>query len=104
MIKIIKYFFYSIFLSIFVAITLALIFIPEDQAWIDCSDEKDLYRYVYDGWKVDKVIKDYKGEYPRIWLSKNDRIKALNFGWRCYYLEGAELNFKKSQDTQLKYN
>ena len=43
--------------------SLALIFAPEDQAWIDCSDERDLYRYVYDGWKVDKVIKDYKGEY-----------------------------------------
>ena len=100
MIKILKYFFYSIFLSIFIAITLALIFIQEDQVWIDCSDEKDLYRYVYDGWKVDKVIKDYKGEYPRIWLSKNDRIKALNFGWRCYYLEGAELNFKESKDVQ----
>ena len=22
-------------------------------------------------------------------------IKALNFGWRCYYLEGAELNYKR---------
>ena len=108
MIKIFKYFFYSIFLSIFIAISLALIFAPEDQAWIDCSDEKDLYRYVYDGWKVDKVLKNrditytdtgqkmyYKGEYPQIFLSKADRIKALNFGWRCYYLEGAELNFKK---------
>ena len=91
MIKIFKYFFYSIFLSI----TLALIFVPEDREWIKCSDEKDLYRYVYNGWKVDKVIKDYKGEYPQIFLSKNDRIKALNFGWRCYYLEGAELNYKK---------
>ena len=101
MIKIFKYFFYSIFLSIFIAITLALIFIPEDQAWIDCSDEKDLYRYVYDGWKVDKVIKDYKGKYPRIWLSKNDNLKALNFGWRCYYLEGAELNFKKNKFSFL---
>ena len=112
MIKIFKYFFYSIFLSIFIAISLALIFAPEDQAWIDCSDEKDLYRYVYDGWKVDKVLKNgditytdtgqklyYKGEYPQIFLSKNDRIKALNFGWRCYYLEGAELNYKKNEKT-----
>ena len=96
MIKIIKYFFYSFFISII----LALIFVPEDREWIDCSDEKDLYRYVYNGWKVDKVIKDYKGEYPQIYLSKNDRIKALNFGWRCYYLEGAELNFKESKDVQ----
>ena len=95
MIKILKYFFFSIFLSFFIAIVLALIFVPEDREWIDCSDEKDLYRYVYNGWKVDKVIKDYKGEYPQIYLSKNDRIKALNFGWRCYYLEGAELNYKK---------
>ena len=57
--------------------------------------------------KVDKVLKNgditytenkifYKGEYPQIYLSKNDRIKTLNFGWRCYYLEGAELKkFKK---------
>ena len=88
--KIFKYFF------LFLISLLGLILIaPEDREWVKCSDEKDLYRYVYYGWKVDKVIKDYKGEYPRIWLSKNDRIKALNFGWRCYYLEGAELNFKK---------
>ena len=85
--KIFKYFF------LFLISLLGLILIaPEDREWVKCSDEKDLYRYVYNGWKVDKVIKDYKGEYPQIYLSKNDRIKALNFGWRCYYLEGAELN------------
>ena len=108
MINIFKSFLYSIFLSISIAITLALIFVPEDLDWVKCSDKKDLYRYVYDGWKVDKVLKNgditytdtgqklfYKGEYPQIFLSKDDRIKALNFGWRCYYLEGAELNFKK---------
>ena len=50
---------------------------------------------MYDGWKVEKVIKDYKNEYPRIWMSKKGEIKALNFGNRCYHLEGAELNFKK---------
>ncbi len=88
--KIFKYFF------LFLISLLGLILIaPEDREWVKCSDEKDLYRYVYNGWKVDKVIKDYKGEYPQIYLSKNDRIKALNFGWRCYYLEGAELNFRK---------
>ena len=88
--KIFKYFF------LFLISLLGLILIaPEDREWVKCSDEKDLYRYVYNGWKVDKVIKDYKGEYPQIFLSKNDRIKALNFGWRCYYLEGAELNFRK---------
>ena len=88
--KIFKYFF------VFLISLLGLILIaPEDREWVKCSDEKDLYRYVYNGWKVDKVIKDYKGEYPQIFLSKNDRIKALNFGWRCYYLEGAELNYKR---------
>ena len=110
MIKILKCFFFSIFLSFFIAIVLALIFAPEDREWVKCSDEEDLYRYVYDGWKIDKVLKNgditytdsgqklfYKGEYPQIYLSKNDRIKALNFGWRCYYLEGAELNFKKNE-------
>ena len=90
--KIFKYFF------LFLVSLLGLILIaPEDREWVKCSDEKDLYRYVYNGWKVDKVIKDYKGEYPQIFLSKNDRIKALNFGWRCYYLEGAELNYKKNE-------
>ena len=88
--KIFKYFF------LFLISLLGLILIaPEDREWVKCSDEKDLYRYVYNGWKVDKVIKDYKCEYPQIFLSKNDRIKALNFGWRCYYLEGAELNYKR---------
>tara|TARA_B100000989_G_C19381134_1_gene401676 strand:+ start:81 stop:365 length:285 start_codon:yes stop_codon:yes gene_type:complete len=90
--KIFKYFF------LFLISLLGLILIaPEDREWVKCSDEKDLYRYVYNGWKVDKVIKDYKGEYPQIFLSKNDRIKALNFGWRCYYLEGAELNYSKTR-------
>ena len=88
--KIFKYFFLFV-ISLFSLILIA----PEDREWVKCSDEKDLYRYVYNGWKVDKVIKDYKGEYPQIFLSKNDRIKALNFGWRCYYLEGAELNYKR---------
>ena len=88
--KIFKYFFLFL-ISLFGLILIA----PEDREWVKCSDEKDLYRYVYNGWKVDKVIKDYKGEYPQIFLSKNDRIKALNFGWRCYYLEGAELNYKR---------
>ena len=89
--KIFKYFF------LFLISLLGLILIaPEDREWVKCSDEKDLYRYVYNGWKVDKVIKDYKGEYPQIFLSKNDRIKALNFGWRCYYLEGAELNYNRN--------
>ena len=85
-----------IFFSFLSFLLLLIIISGEDPAWVECSDEKDLYRYVYDGWKVDEVMKNYKGEYPRIYLSKNDRIKALNFGWRCYYLEGAELNYRKS--------
>ena len=110
MIKIFKQFFCSIFLSIFIAITLALIFIPEDQAWIDCSNEKDLYRYVYDGWKVEKVLKKgditytdtgqklyYGEESPQIYLYKNERIKVLNFGWRCWFEMGAELNYSKTR-------
>ena len=86
-------------LSFFSLIIMVAIFFPEDSAWIKCSDEKDLYRYVYDGWKVEKIVKDYKKEYPRIWISKKGAIKALNFGNRCYYLEGAELNFKKGNIT-----
>ena len=63
--KIFKYFF------LFLIFLFGLILIaPEDREWVKCSDEKDLYRYVYNGWKVDKVIKDYKGEYPQIFLSK----------------------------------
>ena len=101
--RFLKYF----FLSIISLITLIGVFAPEDPAWVECSDKNDLYRYVYNGWKVDKVLKNgditytnvgqklfYKGEYPQIYLSKNDRIKVLNFGWRCYYLEGAEFNYK----------
>ena len=104
--RVLKYF----FLSIMSLITLIGVFGPADPAWVECSDKNDLYRYVYNGWKVDKVLKNgditytdtgqklyFKGEYPQIFLSKDDRIKALNFGWRCYYLEGAELNYKKNE-------
>tara|TARA_Y100001935_G_scaffold174572_1_gene144313 strand:+ start:79 stop:396 length:318 start_codon:yes stop_codon:yes gene_type:complete len=103
--KFIKY----LFLFLASLIILITIFIPDDPAWVDCSDENDLYKYVYDGWKIDKVVKSgdvvlnengvkyfHKNEYPQIWLSKGNRIKALNFGWRCYFLEGPELNFSKS--------
>ena len=55
--KIIKFFFFS-FLSVIILITFL---VGEDPAWVNCSDENDLYRYVYNGWKVEKVIKDYKG-------------------------------------------
>ena len=95
--KIIKFFFFS-FLSVIILITFL---VGEDPAWVNCSDENDLYRYVYNGWKVEKVIKDYKGKYPRIYLSKNDKLKALNFGSRCYYLEGAELNFSRNKNIEM---
>ena len=94
-----------LFFSLIILIT---VFGPEDKAWVDCSDEKDLYRYVSNGWKVDKVLKKgeitysdtgsklyYMGEKPQIFLSKKNKIKILNFGWRCYYLEGKELNLTK---------
>ena len=93
---------------VFIFIFSIIIFVPEDKAWVDCSDEKDLYRYIYDGWKVDKILKNgdisytdtsqisyYGGEEPQIYLSKQDRIKVLNFGWRCWFEMGPELNYKK---------
>ena len=98
----------NLFMFIFFLIILIIIFVPEDKEWVDCSDEKDLYRYVSNGWKVDKVLKKgdmtysrnglelyYMGEEPQIFLSKKNKIKILNFGWRCYYLEGSELSLTK---------
>ena len=98
----------NLFMFIFFLIILIITFVPEDNEWVDCSDEKDLYRYVSNGWKVDKVLKKgdmtysrnglelyYMGEEPQIFLSKKNKIKILNFGWRCYYLEGKELNLTK---------
>ena len=98
--KIFKYFF------LFLIFLFGLILIaPEDREWVKCSDEKDLYRYVYNGWKVDKVLKYgdithsdtgqklyYKGIDPQIYLSKDNKIKILNFGWRCWFEQGAENN------------
>ena len=98
----------DLLMFIFFLIILIIIFVPEDKEWVDCSDEKDLYRYVSNGWKVDKVLKKgdmtysrnglelyYMGEEPQIFLSKKNKIKILNFGWRCYYLEGRELSLTK---------
>ena len=47
-----------IFSSLFIFIITISLLIGEDKAWVDCSNEKDLYRYVNEGWKVDKVLKD----------------------------------------------
>ena len=98
----------DLLMFIFFLIILIITFVPEDNEWVDCSDEKDLYRYVSHGWKVDKVLKKgdmtysrnglelyYMGEEPQIFLSKKNKIKILNFGWRCYYLEGSELSLTK---------
>ena len=98
-----------IFSSLFIFIITISLLVGEDKAWVDCSNEEDLYRYVNEGWKVNKVVKNgdivlnkngikyfHKNEYPRIWLSKGNKVKALNFGWRCYFLEGPELNFTKT--------
>ena len=101
--KILKY---SILFT-FALTILLMTFGPEDPAWVDCSDEKDLYRYIKDGWKVDKILKNgditytdsgqkmfYISEDPQIYLIKNNKIKVLNFGWRCWFEQGAELNYK----------
>jgi hypothetical protein len=101
--KVFKYLIVFI-LSLF---TLIIIVSPNDPAWVDCSNEKDLYRYVNDGWKVDKVLKNgditytdagqklfYVSEDPQIYLIKNNKIKVLNFGWRCWFEMGPELNYK----------
>ena len=105
-----------IFSSLFIFIITISLLVGEDKAWVDCSNEEDLYRYVNKGWKVDKVVKNgdavlnkngikyfHKNEYPRIWLSKGNKVKALNFGWRCYFLEGPELNFTKKVDFEELY-
>ena len=72
-----------IFSSLFIFIITISLLIGEDKAGGDCSNEEDLYRYVNEGWKVNKVVKNgdivlnkdgikyfHKNEYPRIWLSK----------------------------------
>ena len=100
---------YRIFFILILGFVFLVDFLPEDKAWVACSNEKDLYRYVHQGWKVDKVVKKgdltlsdkgeklyYKAEGPQIYLSKDERIKVLNFGWRCWFEMGSELNYKKS--------
>ncbi len=44
------------FSVLFVFIITISILIGEDKAWVDCSNEDDLYRYINEDWKVDKVI------------------------------------------------
>ena len=45
------------FLIIFLGFAILAIFLPEDKAWVDCSNENDLYRYVYQGWEVVRFLK-----------------------------------------------
>jgi len=100
-----------IFFIVFFFITFSFFAIDfRDPAYVDCSNEEDLYRYVTGGWKVEKVlhkgdfVKEYKGfkyyygkDEPQIILFKEDKIKALNFGYSCSVLEGAELNYSRKK-------
>ena len=37
----------------------------------------------------------YAADDPQIFLSKGNKVKVLNFGWRCWYEMGSELNYEK---------
>ena len=89
-------------------------FFHEDPFWVDCSNEKDLYEYISDGWKVEKIHKKgdivqivgkvkhyYNSNDPQIILFKDNKIKGLNFGWRCSYLEGPEFNISRERFEKL---
>ena len=78
---------------------------------LQCSDEKDLYRYVSKGWNVDKILRNgdisysdtghklyYLSDEPQIHLSKGNSIKVLNFGWRCWFEQGPENNLTKKDE------
>ena len=103
-------------ISLYLIISICILFIlvakifPEDPFWVDCSNEKDLYKYVSEGWKVEKIHKKgdivrivgdvkyyYHNKDPQIILFKDNRIKGLNFGWRCSYLEGSEFNISRER-------
>ena len=108
-----KLFFYFIIFSFLIIASISKIF-PEDPFWVDCSDEKDLYKYVAKGWKVERVHRKgdiiriigdtkyhYIGEEPQIILFKDKKIKGLNFGWRCSHLEGPEFNISRERFEKL---
>ena len=107
---------FFLYLIVFISFFLIIIFkiFPEDPFWVDCSNEKDLYKYISDGWKIEKVhkkgdiirivgnIKYYYNSYdPQIILFKDNKIKGLNFGWRCSYLEGSEFNISRQKFEKL---
>ena len=108
-----KFFLYLIVSISFFLIIIFKIF-PEDPFWVDCSNEKDLYKYISDGWKIEKVHKKgdivrivgnikyyYNSNDPQIILFKDNKIKGLNFGWRCSYLEGSEFNISRQKFEKL---
>ena len=80
----------------------------EDKAWVDCSIVKKIYIGMFIKDEVDKVLKKgditltdagktlyYAADDPQIFLSKGNKIKVLNFGWRCWYEMGPELNYER---------
>ena len=106
----------SLYLIISFVVFLNLIdkFFHEDPFWVDCSNEKDLYEYVSDGWRIKKIYKKgdivqivgevkyyYNSNNPQIILFKDNKIKGLNFGWRCSYLEGSEFNISRERFEKL---
>ena len=52
-----RWFLYPISILFIFIITISLL-IGEDKAWVDCSNKDDLYRYINEDWKVDKVVKN----------------------------------------------
>ena len=101
---------------VFISFFLVIIFkiFPEDPFWVNCSNEKDLYKYISDGWKIEKVHKKgdivgivgdikyyYNSNDPQIILFKDNKIKGLNFGWRCSYLGGSEFNISRQKFEKL---
>ena len=107
---------FFLYLIVFISFFLVIIFkiFPEDPFWVNCSNEKDLYKYISDGWKIEKVHKKgdivrivgnikyyYNSNDPQIILSKDNKIKGLNFGWRCSYLEGSEFNISRQKFEKL---
>ena len=46
-----------LFLLFILPIITLIFLLPEDPAWVECSDEKDLLKYVNQDWRVDKVLK-----------------------------------------------
>ena len=74
-----RWFLYPISILFIFIITISLL-IGEDKAWVDCSNEEDLYHYINEGWKVDKVLKD--GD---INFGKDGTKYLMQYRWRCTF-------------------